>query len=154
MVEVKNFGLAGVGNVPFSDVERALQSKAGAITKILVGHGDVVDSIQAFNENISMPKHGGNGGTITEVNFTPDDPLLGIMGFTGNYFGANHVLQITLLTKSGKQYGPFGTTRFASSEFKFMADVNNPVMAFYGSSYIHTDGTNFISSIGIASINI
>ncbi len=145
---VINYGPAGSGNVLFSDVEQALQS-GSVITKLAIGHGDVVDSIQATNGNTVMPKHGGNGGGIDVIDFS-NDPIVGILGFTGQYFGAEHIVQMTLITKSGNTYGPYGTANYAKHPFQFKVQGNESVIAFYGSTYIHTDGTNFIGSLGLA----
>ncbi len=145
---VNTYGPVGVGNVLFSDVEQALQS-GSAITKLTIGHGDVVDSIQAANGSTIMPKHGGNGGGIDVIDVS-NDPIVGIMGFTGSYFGAEHVVQLTLITKSGNTHGPYGTTNYAKNPFQFKVQGNESVIAFYGSTFMHTDGTNFIGSLGLA----
>ncbi|KAK2996072.1 hypothetical protein RJ640_002655 [Escallonia rubra] len=106
---------------------------SGAITKIVIGHGIVIDSIMFIGKNDDgleeySPKFGGNGGSPTQIDFDhPSEYLTGISLTygTGTFHTIsqtgtiNDVLSITSLRfiTNVKAYGPFGseTGTFASS---------------------------------------
>jgi hypothetical protein len=123
------------------------------ITQLVVRSGNVLDAIQATNtgkfENpsttppvvkltYSLEQHGGNGGAASTVATTVDDPIVQISGYTGTWFGWNVVLQITLTTKSGKTFGPFGTMANATSKtpFNFTAPSGQSIVAFKGTTVV------------------
>jgi len=112
------------------------------LTQLVVRSGDVLDAIQAMNTGSfqSTPvqyillQHGGDGGSANTVTIPSGDVVVQASGFTGMWFGWNCVLQITLKTKSGKVFGPFGTMNNASSKtpFQYNAPTGQSIVAFSG----------------------
>jgi hypothetical protein len=95
----------GLGGDPFQD------PASGQITKITIGAGSVVDSIQT---TYAMPggtskslKHGGDGGVPTDIDFNAGEHIIAIIGRAGRVLDS-----IAILTEdqSGvrRTFGPFG----------------------------------------------
>ncbi|MFZ2405900.1 MAG: glycosyl hydrolase family 18 protein, partial [Methylobacter sp.] len=113
------------------------------VSHLVIRSGDVLDAIQATNaaEVLNIPvtyqllQHGGNGGSTTEITIPQGDALAEISGFTGTWFGWNCVLQITVKTRNGKSFGPFGTMHNSSSQspFAYTAPAGQSIVAFSGS---------------------
>ncbi|CAM4297181.1 hypothetical protein KIPE111705_46775 [Kibdelosporangium persicum] len=112
----ERYGSTGNG-IAFDDADAT--KAAGPLTKLTVRHGDIVDCIQATYGTTVLPAHGGTGGSATDIPIQADDPLVEIWGFTGSWFGREHVLQLSLRTRSGTVHGPFGTRKYASSYRRF-----------------------------------
>lgn len=121
------------------------------ITQMTIRSGDVLNAIQAVNTGtgpynigtqnketgvFTLPQHGGNSGTSQVVNIPINDPIVSISGYTGNWFGWQCVLQLSLKGQSGKTYGPFGSMAYASSKTAFTqsAPSGQSVVAFSGST--------------------
>lgn len=123
------------------------------ITQITIRSGNVLDAIQTSNTglssynkgtqppgtetgNFSLPQHGGTSGESKTINIPLNDPIVSISGYTGVWFGWNCVLQLTLTTKSGTTFGPFGNMSSASSQspFKQNGQIGQSLVAFKGST--------------------
>ncbi|HEY0016354.1 MAG TPA: glycosyl hydrolase family 18 protein [Longimicrobium sp.] len=114
------------------------------ISQLVVQAGEVLDAIQATSTGSSaanagsyqLPQHGGNGGGASTISIASDDPIVTVSGYTGNWFGWQCVLQITLTTQSGVVHGPFGTMANSSSQtpFSYTAPQGESVVAFRGST--------------------
>lgn len=131
----------GGGGVPFADYPTFGQK----ITHMVINAGDVIDAIQVVYDGIEMPKHGGPGGAANHIEFAPDEHIIEVSGLHGYYFGANHILELTI--KTNKRTIPtFGTGRYSSNRQPF--SIKGKIIAFSGKSLRHTDGTNYISALG------
>jgi hypothetical protein len=113
------------------------------ITRVAVRHGDVLDAIQVTNTGMfqgtrlpyTLPQHGGGGGELTVVDVPAGDALTEVTGYLGEWFGWSCVLQITLKTRQGRSFGPFGTMEHATSStpFSFIDATGRSIVAFSGS---------------------
>ena len=113
------------------------------VSQLTVRSGEVLDAIQATNAaqvlvipvTYQLLQHGGNSGNASTIAIDGDDALTEVSGYTGNWFGRNCVLQITLKTRNGKTFGPFGTMNNSSSRspFAYTAPSGQSVVAFSGS---------------------
>jgi hypothetical protein len=79
-----------------------------------------------------------------------------VSGFRGVWYGWNCVLQITLKTRSGKVFGPYGTMNNATLEipFQYNAPANQSIVAFSGSIVQVPSGgggtTDIIESLNVS----
>jgi hypothetical protein len=64
------------------------------------------------------------------------DSIAEVSGYTGIWFGWECVLQITLTTRNGTIFGPFGTMNNASSKipFSYKAPQGQSIVAFSGAT--------------------
>ncbi|GHV07291.1 hypothetical protein AGMMS50229_13810 [Campylobacterota bacterium] len=132
----------------FNDTE-ATRKAAPSITRLVISSGDVIDSILVtVNGTTDLPKHGGNGGGAHEIILAPGEFIKGIEGQKGEYFGANHLVTLKIITNH-KTYGTFGSGAHATSKTPFSKSARTEVVAFSGETAKHTDGTEFISSLDI-----
>lgn len=152
--QYRRLGPAGImqGNA-FDDTDAA-KNLGQPITKVIVGHGNIIDTIAAFygSQQTPLPAHGGGGGAATSVILDVGDVLTGISGFYGSWFGGNYILQLTLHTRNGKVFGPYGDMNFASGPipFNLSANANEQVIAFFGSIAFGDNGrAQFLGSIGM-----
>lgn len=139
----------------FDDTRRATLL-GSPITKILVRSGEVVNAIQVTNGSYpSMPQHGGKSGAAATVMLDAGDSIVEVSGYTGTWFGWNCVLQVTLKTKKGTTYGPYGTRAHATSQvpFSYVAPAGQALLAFSGTivNVPLADGsrTDIIASLGV-----
>lgn len=147
-IYARKLGEAGGSGIPFDDLLNGVPPQA-PISQILVFAGDVVDSIQVFYEATALPKHGGNGGNENVVNIAANDYIIEVSGIYGEYFGAVQIGQLTFRTHLGKIYGPFGNAAVSDKiAFNLTTKANESIVAFYGSTFTHSDGSEFISSLG------
>jgi len=144
-------------NPPSGDIfdDSAIIGAAGNpnITQLTVRSGEVLNAIQAVNTGngkyntgtqntgtgvFTLLQHGGDGGNSNTVNIPLDDPIVSISGYTGNWYGRDCVLQLSLTSKSGKTYGPFGTMGGASSKTPFnqTAPSGQSIVAFSGTTRV------------------
>lgn len=143
-----------VSGTSFNDTGMALMS-GSPITQMTVRSGDVLDAIQATNGSWQMPQHGGNSGAAATVILDAGDSIVEVSGYTGTWFGWNCVLQLTLKTKKGKTYGPYGSMAHATSKMPFScaAGPGQALLAFYGTTVNVplADGsrTDIIASLGV-----
>jgi Glycosyl hydrolases family 18 len=136
----------GISASAFDDT--AIVGAAGnvPITRMVVRSGNVLDAIQATNTgsfsgcnkplNYVLPQHGGKGGQASNVAIAPGDAIVGISGYTGTWFGWDVVLQLTITTRGGQVFGPFGTMDNATSKtaFSCTAPAGQSILAFSGTA--------------------
>jgi hypothetical protein len=113
------------------------------ISQMTVRSGEVLDAIQVTNTGTfggspvayTLLQHGGNGGSANTIQIPQGDAVVEISGYTGVWYGWNCVLQLSLKTRNGTTYGPFGTKAHASSQspFSFEAPQGQSIVAFSGS---------------------
>lgn len=160
----------GIPGTSFDDTPIIGAAGNPPITQMVIRAGDVLDAIQATNTGsfqsagASQPTpleykllpHGGDGGNPNTVAILPGDAVVQVSGFTGVWFGWDCVLQITLTTKSGKVFGPYGTMNHATSmeAFKYTAPANQSIVAFSGSIVEVPEGgggqTFIIARLGVS----
>lgn len=123
------------------------------ITQMTIRSGDVLDAIQSVNTGngeynfgtqprnttigvYTLLQHGGNGGSSQTINIPLTDPIVTVEVTTGNWYGWNCVVQLTLIGSSKTKYGPFGTMAGASgqSTTTYTAPSGQSVVAFKGST--------------------
>lgn len=133
------------------------------ISQIVIRSGEVLDAIQATNAGTfedtpvqyTLLQHGGNGGHPSTCHIAADDAVVEVSGFTGWWFGWNCVLQITIKTRNGQVFGPFGTMVHASEQqpFAAVAPQGQSVLAFSGSVVrVPVAGggeTDIVASLGV-----
>jgi hypothetical protein len=118
------------------------------ISELLVHSGDVLDGVRARNSGLfvdgtqqtpvhyELPRHGGDSGNAATAAIPSGDALVKVSGFTGIWYGNICVLQITLTTRAGKTFGPYGTMDGATTKvpFTFAAPAGQSVLAFSGTT--------------------
>src|SRR6185436_3663187 len=131
----------GIQNSGFDDT--AIISNAGnpPITSLQINSGNVLDAIQATNTLsgqtvFQMLQHGGNCGSPSPVTLQAGDVITQISGYTGIWFGWNCIVQVTIKTKNGNVYGPFGSMNNVSSKspFSYVAPPGQSIVAFRGTT--------------------
>ena len=105
----------GKGGIAFKDpIETHIPAIIG-IKALRIRHGDQVDSIQvtqllADGSTYVSPKHGGNGGQETYIEFEVGEEIVKVLGKTNSVL----VDQLTFIAKTAngtqRRYGPFGKT--------------------------------------------
>ena len=127
------------GNV-FDDTEIARDARGNPvrvvspITEMLVRHGDVLNAVQTTNNGLILPQHGGYSGAEEHIRLENDDKIIEISGYTGTWYGWNCVLQLTVRTKKGQQYGPYGSMANSSDQkpFSIKAPTGQSIVTFKG----------------------
>jgi len=111
------------------------------ITGLIIRSGEILDSIQATNTSsvgavFNLLQHGGNGGGQSIITLDKGDVITKITGYKGVWFGWNCIAQITVTTKNGKTYGPFGNMNNVSSKtsFSYVASSGQSIVAFSGAT--------------------
>lgn len=154
----------GVTGPAFDDTAIVATAGNPPISQLVVRSGDVLDAIQATNAGTFagnpveyvLLRHGGDGGDAATVTIPAGDPLVEVSGSTGTWFGWDCVLQISLRTRSGKVFGPFGTMQFASptTPFTFTAPAGQSIVAFSGTTVdvpVATgDTTDIVASLAVS----
>lgn len=137
----------------FDDKDLAQQS-GSPVTGMTIRYGDILNAIQATNGVWDMPQHGGGSGAEASPTLDPGDTIIEVSGYTGTWFSSNCVLQLTLKTKNGKTYGPYGSMAHATSQvpFSYVAPPGQALLAFCGTTINVrlADGsmTDIIASLG------
>lgn len=130
----------GSNATAFDDTDAALLLNQ-PLTKLRVQAGEIIDGLQAFygRERTALPLHGGEGGTRHEIVLDDDDYLTKVTGSYGRWLSGTFILQLTLRTKKGKTYGPYGTMSRATGITAFTMEANNDeqIVAFHGQSGGH-----------------
>lgn len=124
----------------FSDI---LNGK-NTLTKIIVRHGDILDGLEVFyattdkNKNILnhwSRKYASKADDQRDVfTISEDDYLEEVSGYYGTWFGAPHILQLTLTTKNGKSQ-TFGTMANSLEDrefFQFKGHDGEEIIGFFG----------------------
>jgi hypothetical protein len=104
------------------------------ITQMTVLAGEVLNAIQVTNGTSSLPQHGGTSGKANPFTVPAGDVITEVSGTTGVWFGWSCVVQLTLKTRGGKVYGPFGSMANVTSKapFAFSAPSGQSIVAFGG----------------------
>jgi hypothetical protein len=133
----------GPAGTSFNDAPIVGAAGNPLISQLVIRSGEVLDAIQATNSGTFgqtpvqyvLLQHGGNGGSASTVTIPNGDAVAEVSGYTGIWFGWNCVLQITITTRNGKVFGPFGTMNNASSKtpFSYVAPQGQSIVAFSGS---------------------
>lgn len=133
----------GIPGTTFDDTPIIGAAGNPLISGMTVRSGEVLDAIQATSTgsfqgtpvHYQLLQHGGNGGSATHVHIADGDVITEISGYTGNWFGWECVLQITITTRNGQVFGPFGSMGNASSKtpFSHQAPGGQSIVAFSGS---------------------
>jgi hypothetical protein len=132
------------------------------ISQLVVRSGEVLDAIQSTNTGsyagnpvqYVLPQHGGSSGNASPVTIPTGESISEVSGYTGIWFGWECVLQITLATRNGTIFGPFGTMSNASSKtpFTYTPPQGQSIVGFSGTTVevpLASGGTTHI----IASLN-
>ncbi|KAI3733867.1 hypothetical protein L6452_13325 [Arctium lappa] len=127
-----------------SDGENWSFKAEGKITKILINHGDIIDSIGFASQDddgnlLHSNRFGGFGGDPSEVNIDLDvEELNGIRGTIG-YFDSQMVVTSLSFSTEVNKFGPFGR----ENGTHFSIPISKASFAgFYGRSgdYLHAIG--------------
>lgn len=153
VAQIRRIGPAGVQATTFDDTSAA-QSLQQPLTSIRVQSGNIVDAIQVCygSTRTALPHHGGIGGAVTEVVLDQGDGIAQFSCFYGSWYGGNYILQLTIHTKKGKTYGPFGTMEYATTQtpFSLVVNSNEQAIAVFGSvAYGNNGQSQFLGSLGI-----
>lgn len=134
----------GIPGPAFDDTNIVGAAGNPPISQLNVRSGDVLDAIQATNTGAfegnpvtyTLLQHGGNGGNAHAVPVPANDPIVAVSGFTGTWFGWQVVLQLSVTTRSGTTFGPFGTMANATSRtpFSYKAPPGQSIVAFRGAT--------------------
>lgn len=127
----------------FGDVLNGVNS----LRKVIVRYGDIVDGLQVFYETTDKKKttlnqwsrmYGNKQRNKGDVFTIPEDDYLAkVSGYYGPWFGATHILQLTLTTKKGKSQ-TYGTMAHSiesereSFEFKPKDGKEEEIIGFFG----------------------
>jgi murine toxin len=124
---------------------------AGArLTRLTIRSGDVIDALQATYGSTVMPSHGGPGGGPTVIDLAEGEYITEISGMYGTYYGAMHIVKLTVRTNRNTYDKLGGTNRVQGvTPFAFKAESGEAIVAFSGRSYRHTDGSEFVSALGV-----
>ncbi len=137
--------------VSFDDTAIVATAGNPNMTQMIIQSGDILNAIQSINTGtgpyntgtqntgtgvFTLVQHGGTSGTSHTVNIPAGDPIVSISGYTGTWHGWNCVLQLTLTSKAGIQYGPFGSMAGATSQTPFIqtGKPGQTVVAFSGTT--------------------
>ncbi|TMJ15065.1 MAG: hypothetical protein E6G94_08095 [Alphaproteobacteria bacterium] len=138
--------IQGVSGPGFDDTPTIGAAGNPLISQLVVRSGEVLDALQATNTGCyegcgqpllyALPQHGGNGGQPSTVAIAAGDSIAEVSGFTGTWFGWQCVLQLTVTTRNGQVFGPFGTMNNASFQtpFSYSAPAGQSILAFSGST--------------------
>ncbi|KAI3779059.1 hypothetical protein L2E82_08517 [Cichorium intybus] len=136
--------IALIGPWGGSDGENWSFKAEGKITKIIISHGECIDSIGFASQdedgnNLHSQPYGGFGGDYTEVHIDIDvEELNGISGTIGWFDGKIVVTSLAFTTNVNK-FGPFGR----ENGTHFSLPISKASFAgFYGrsSDYLHAIG--------------
>lgn len=124
------------------------------ITWMELHHGDVVDGVRAHHrDGTTDPLRGQHAGYII-VKFTPDDPLIGLSGERGRYFGKDAVIRLTVHSRSGYTYsvgeGVADAGTVTPFDLRAPDPANQRVTGLFGSTESHTSGENYLAGLGFA----
>lgn len=124
----------------------------GRISKIKVWSGDILSNMQIGYEKKWLKIHPITSAPQQNYFRIPsNDPLIKVSGVYGNYFGAQHFARVIFTLKSGREFGPFGTGQFMTDlvPFTLGGSQEKEIVAFFGGSFRHSDGSNFLSKLGV-----
>jgi hypothetical protein len=119
-------GASGTGT-PFDDT-----SSTQRISSIDVYSGEIVDGIRATHADGTVdPLRGGNGvppgsATKTTVSFSEADPLVGVSGEWGTWYGGRYITKIRFHQRSGAVSQVFGSGTGTSDTQAFALQAPSP----------------------------
>ncbi|GAA2059258.1 phospholipase D [Catenulispora yoronensis] len=148
-------GPAGGGGSPFDDTAGAQR-----ISKIDVYHGEIIDGIHATHANGTVDAiRGGTGvpvgsAALTTVTFDEVDPLIGISGEWGSWYGGVYVNKLQFHRRSGAVSEVFGSDIAVSGPRTFDLRAPRPatqqVLGFFGTVASANNGASqCLGSVGI-----
>ncbi|WP_228554539.1 hypothetical protein [Catenulispora pinisilvae] len=148
-------GPAGAPGSPFDDT-----SSTQRIGGIDVYHGEIIDGIHATHgDGTADPLRGGNGVPVgsapkTTLTFSEEDPLVGISGEWGTWYGGRYITKIQFHQRSGAVSEVFGSGASTSNVQTFNLRAASPqsqeVTGFFGSATGANNNTSTcLGSIGI-----
>lgn len=149
-LEVRTEVVDGPVTRSFNDWPQA--SLLGRITMLKIWYGDVLSNIQIGYENKWLGIHPKtNAPQQKYIRIPVDDPLIKVSGVYGDYFGAQHFAQVVFTLKSGRTFGPFGSGQFMTglTPFTLGGSDKEIIIAFFGGSFLHSDNSIFLSSLGV-----
>ena len=155
----------GIPGTSFDDTPIVGAAGNPPISQMVVYAGDVLNAIQATNLSPSgcggsqaiytLSQHGDTSGNENSVQIPPGDAVVQVSGYTGVWFGWTCVLQITLTTRAGKVFGPYGSMNNATSKtpFNYQAPSGQSIVAFKGTienvPLAQGGPTNIIASLDV-----
>lgn len=155
----------GIPGTSFDDTPIVGAAGNPPISQMVVYAGDVLNAIQATNLSptgcegsqaiYTLPQHGDTSGNQNPVQIPLGDTVAQVSGYTGVWFGWSCVLQITITTRGGKVFGPYGSMNNASSKtpFTYQAPSGQSVLAFKGTienvPLAQGGPTNIIASLDV-----
>lgn len=136
----------GPSSASFDDGPIVGAAGTTAISSMVVRSGEVLDGLQVTSSGTSsgwdqpvdyaLPPHGGNGGRADTIVIAQGDSVASVSGYTGNWYGWQCVLQLTVTTRQGQVFGPYGTMGGATSPtpFSFTAPAGQSILSFSGTT--------------------
>ncbi|CAL1706511.1 unnamed protein product [Somion occarium] len=137
---------------PFNDLDTVGATNINKISKVVIGHGQVIDSITiTYDRNDGLAplvqSHGGTGGNITTIELDSDEFIVGVSGVyrrVSTAFGPSSFqsLQLVLLNRATGEMrleGPFAPG--SGTPFS----VIDTVVAVAGN--VSTSGTHYIQAL-------
>ena len=104
------------------------------ITQMTIYAGEILNALQSSNGDYDLPQHGDSSGSVNRITLESGDSIVAVSGNTGVWYGWQCVLQLTLTTRNGKTFGPFGSMAAASAitPFTYQAPDGKSILAFQG----------------------
>ncbi|CAL1706520.1 unnamed protein product [Somion occarium] len=137
---------------PFNDLDTVGATNLNKISKVVIGHGEVIDSITiTYDRNDGLAplvqSHGGTGGNITTIELDSNEVIVGVSGrygFVSSIYGRSSIqsLEFALLNQATGEMrieGPFAPG--SGTPFS----VIDTVVAVAG--YVSTSGTHYIQAL-------
>jgi hypothetical protein len=134
--------VGGPGGTSFSD--EGLVIPYERVSGVLIRSGAYLDQIALIVTGFEgtpqpLPRHGGNGGVETRIDFGPDEYILGI---SGRYDSTGFIHSIAITTNQ-QTYGPYGDAQ-GSGEYNFQVPAANEVAGFVGRSGAYVDALGVV----------
>lgn len=130
--------VCGVPGMQFDDTPIVGAAGNPPISQLKICSGEILNALQATSNAgdsaYELPQHGDTSGNAVSISLDSGDVITGVSGYTGIWYGRQCVAQLTLVTKNGKTYGPFGTMGgvSASAAFSYQASQGKSILAFLG----------------------
>jgi hypothetical protein len=128
------------------------------LTSLIVRHGNILDGLELVYDNGAARADYGNrrANSGDTISLNRGERLVEVSGFYGSWFGARHILQLTLTTSAGRTFGPYGNMEFSNTRkpFKFSAPAGGGIVDFIGASVlvdynVDPDVERVISALGV-----
>lgn len=128
------------------------QSKGCPLKQIQIRHGDIIDGMRfLYDSNWTSWCGSSNTGKEEFMTLAEGEYINRISGKLGSWFGASHIVQLTIYTTKG-QSRTFGTGAYSSTVQPFDFNyLDSYILGFCIKSnyHIYKGGTDYISDIGI-----